>query len=420
MDKQRHTPSWLALAILAAIGTMGFVDRIIVNVLVEPLKREFALSDTQVSLLGFAFALLYIVVGILSARVLERSHRIRIIAFGTLIWSAATAACGLAASWVQLLASRMAVGVGEAIGLPGSQSVIADYFPPTRRGLAMSVLLLSPPLGALIGFVGGGWVTQHFDWRTTFLFAAIPGAILAILALVLIVEPPRGQFDKEHVSDAVPPLADVFRRLFGLSSARNMIFGSVLATTLGFGLNYFFMSLMIRRFDATIGEAGLYAGLIASLPAALSGLAAGWLGDRLGQKYPAAYALIPGVCLLLAGPAYAFAISRDSLALLLVLVGVSTMFQFSYVGITFATLQNLMHPRMRATTSAILNAIYGICGGLGPFAIGVLSDRFSVPDDAGYGLMLAMGGIALVYIPAALFYFLAARNIVKDSGKLAG
>ena len=136
--KTRRDAPWLALAILTGIATVGFVDRIVVNVLVEPLKAEFGLTDTQVSLLGFAFAALNIGLAIVVARIAERVRRLTLISAGTMLWSLATAACGWAASWPQLLVARMGVGLGEAVGLPGNQSVVADYFPPNKRGLAIS------------------------------------------------------------------------------------------------------------------------------------------------------------------------------------------------------------------------------------------------------------------------------------------
>lgn len=408
MAMRRDSP-WLALVLLAGVGTVGFIDRIVVNVLVEPLKTEFALSDTQVSLLGFAYAILNIVLGVVVARYAERVRRLNLIVFGTLFWSAATAACGLVGSWTQLLLARVGVGVGEAIGLPGNQSVVADYFPAHRRGFAMSVLLLSPPVGAFVGFVGGGWIAQNFDWRWTFLLAAVPGLVFGILVHFFVAEPPRGRHDP-GADDDVPRLGAVFGRLLGLSSARHLIAGSALAATIGFGLNYFFTSLMIRRFGLPIGTAGFYAGIIASLPAAISVLGSGWLGDRLGAARPAAYALIPGISMLVGGPLYAFAITRDSLVLLLALVTVSAVLQFGYLGITFASLQNLMHPRMRATASALLNAVYGISGGLGPVILGAMSDRMEPVYGAGYGLAAAMALLSLAYLWAAGHYFLAARK----------
>jgi len=415
--KTRRDAPWLALAILTGIATVGFVDRIVVNVLVEPLKAEFGLSDTQVSLLGFAFAALNIGFAIVVARIAERVRRLTLISAGTMIWSLATAACGWAMSWPQLLVARMGVGLGEAVGLPGNQSVVADYFPANRRGLAISCLLLAPPVGAFIGFVGGGWVAQNYDWRFTFFIAAVPGVILAILAWLFVAEPPRGRHDP-GAGDEVPPITQVMKRLFVLPSARNLVIGSTLAATLGFGINYFFTALMMRKFALGIGEAGLYAGVIASLPAALSVVLSGWLGDKLGEKRPAAYALVPGVSLLIGGPLYAFAITRGDLTLLLALVGVSTVFMFGYLGVTFATLQNLMHPRMRATASALLGAVYGVAGGAGPLVLGYMSDRLAPAFGPGHGLAYAMALAALAYLWAGAHYLLAARHLAADQARV--
>lgn len=409
----RRDGPWLALVILTAISTVGFIDRIIVNVLVEPVKAEFALSDTQVSLMGMAFTVLNIGVGLIIARLAERVRRLTLISLGTLLWSAATAACGAAATWVQLLTARMAVGVGEAVGLPSLQSVVADYFPATRRGVAISVLMLAPPIGAFIGFVGGGWIAQNYDWRFTFLIAALPGLLLGVVAWLFVAEPPRGRHDPGAGED-VPPFAQVLRRLLLLPSARNLVIGSALAAMLGFGVNYFFTSLMIRNFNLQLGEAGLYAGVIASLPAAISVVGSGWLGDRLGARNPAAYALVPAACLMLGGPIYAFAITREDLGALLALVSVATFLNFGYLGVTYATLQNLMHPRMRATASAVLNVVYGIASGLGPLLLGVLSDRMALDFGPSRGLALAMAIGGLLYIWAGLHYLLAGRHLAKD------
>jgi len=409
----RRASPWLALILLSGVATVGFIDRIVVNVLVEPLRAEFGLTSFQLGFMGWAFAALNIVAGIAIARVAERSHRVTLIALGTLVWSLATALCGAVGSWAQLLVARMGVGFGEAIGIPGNQSVVADYFPAHRRGLAMSVLLLAPPVGAFIGFVGGAWIAQNFDWRWTFLIAAVPGLVLGVLVYLFIAEPTRGQHDP-GAGDDVPGIGAVLRRFAMLPSARHMVIGSTLAATIGFGLNFLFTSLMIRRFGLQIGEAGLYAGLIASLPAALSVVGSGWLGDRLGAKRPSAYALIPGISMLIGGPLYIFAITRDDLALLLGLVTISAVLQFGYLGITFASLQNLMHPRMRATASAMLNAVYGIAGGLGPMILGWMSDRLEADYGVGRGMAFAMAALSLGYLWAGAHYLLAARHIGPD------
>ena len=409
----RSASPWLALGILTCVSTVGFIDRIVVNVLVEPVKAEFGLSDAQVSLMGLAFAVLNMGVGLLIARLAERVRRLSLISLGTFLWSVATAACGWAGSWVQLLVARMGVGLGEAIGLPALQSVLADCFPANRRGTALSVLMLAPPVGARVGFVGGAWIAQEFGWRQTFLIAALPGIVLAVVAYLFVAEPRRGAQDADD-ADEVPGYGEVLRRLFALPSARQLVIGSALAAAFGFGLNYFFTSLMIRQFGLSLGEAGLYSGVIASAPAILSVLMQGWLGDRWGANNPAAYALVPGLALLVGGPFYAFAITRDDLTLLLGLVGVATFLNFGYLGITFAALQNLMHPRMRASCSATLNAVYGISGAAGPLALGWMSDSFAVANGPSQGLVMAMAAMGLMYVWAAAHYLLAARRYAAD------
>ena len=415
----RSTSPWFALVVLAGITTVGFIDRIVVNVLVEPVKTEFGLSDSQVSLMATAFAILHIGAGLVIARYAERARRTALIAAGTVVWSLATAVCGAAASWFQLLAARMSVGLGEAIGLPSVQSVIADYFPANKRGFAMSVLMLAPPLGAMIGFTGGGAIAQAFGWRSTFLIAAIPGFLLAVMVWFFIAEPERGRFDREadqpkEADDEVPPFLEVLKRLLVLPSARNLLIGSAFAAMLGFGVNYFFTSLMIRNFGLGLAEAGMYAGVIASAPAILSVLVSGWLGDKFGERNPAAYALVPAVCLLLAGPVYFFGLQQESLPLLLGMISVGTFLGFGYLGITYAALQNLMHPRMRVTGYAVIQIFYGVASAVGPILVGWLSDRLSLrlgPDD---GLTMAMAVSGAMYVYAAFHYFLAARHLRKD------
>jgi MFS family permease len=415
----RRDSPWLALVVLAAINTVGFIDRIVVNVLVEPIKGEFGLSDTQVSLMATAFTGLNIGAGLIIARFAERLRRLTLISAGTVLWSLATVACGWAGSWGHLLAARMGVGLGEAIGLPSLQSVISDYFPATRRGLVISVLMLAPPVGAFIGFVGGGQIAQAFDWRLTFLIAALPGLLLGVIAWLFIAEPPRGRHDTA-AGDQVPPMREVLRRLFVLPSARNLVIGSGLAAMLGFGLNYFFTSLMIRKFGLGLGEAALYSGLIASLPAALSVIGSGWLADRLSARVPAAYALIPAVCLLVGGPLYVMAITRESLPLLLALIGVTAFLTFGYLGVTYAALQNLMHPRMRVTTFAVLNVVYGLASALGPLLLGALSDRMALSYGPAQGLAVAMAIGGALYVWAGLHYLLAARRLPRDSSAVHG
>ena len=410
---RRHSPAF-ALTILTAIGTIGFVDRIVVNALVEPLKDEFKLSDAQIGLLGFAYAALNILIGVGIARIAESRSRMKLTAIGTLLWSIAATACGYVQTWPQLLAARIAVGVGEAVGLPGNQSLVADFYPPAKRASAMSILLLAPPIGAFIGLAGGGYVAQIWGWRWAFIVTGVPGIALALVAWLLVAEPQRGKHDRE-TEDDVPPVKAVLRRMWNIRSARHLIAGSSLAALMGFGLLAFMPALLTRRFGLPIGEAGLYTALIATVPAAIAIAGGGILADRLAKRIPAIYALLPGVSLLLAFPLYGLAVTRGDFALLVALIMLSTLLQFNYLGLTTGTMQNLMHPRMRATANALTNILSGLAGGIGPVVIGWGSDRLAAAGYApGRALALSMACAGVVYLWAAAHYFLGARSIAAD------
>ena len=288
---------YLALGLLTSIAVVGFIDRIIMNVLAEPLRIEFDLTDTELGVMnGLAFAVLNVALGLVVARMAERKRRLTLISIGTVLWSFATAACGLANNFAQLVLARVGVGVGEAVGLPSTHSVISDYFPREKRATAMSVLFLAPPLGILMGAGGGALIAQHYGWRVALLSAAAPGLILALLLTLFISEPKRGAHDAAGDSEEVPSIWVVIGRCLSWPTIRNMLFGATIANMVSLSLNAFLAAYLIRRFGYTLIEAGLVAGLVASLPATLSIVIAGWLADRFARRgNRRSYALIPAV-----------------------------------------------------------------------------------------------------------------------------
>lgn len=406
-------PGW-ALFVLAAISTCGFIDRVIMNVLVHPIKAEFHLSDTQVGLVGgFAFALLNVLLGIWVARLAERRRRVTLIGIGTFFWSVATALCAAASSFATLALARIGVGVGEAVGLPSSQSVISDYFPKEKRTTAISVLVLAPPIGAFVGLTGGGLVAQEWGWRAAFLIAAAPGFLLSAIVLLSVAEPKRGQHDGlGGDADRIPPLGAVLARMWGRHSFRHLLIGSTIASIAGFGVNLFLTTWFVRRFGYSLGQAGLTTGLIASAPAILGVVACGWLCDRRARKDARAYADIPALCLLITAPVYILAVTSGSAAAAIPLLAVATLFQYNYLGPSQGVFQNLMHPRMRASSYAVINILYSLVGaGLGPVLVGGLSDHFSAGRSDAAGLTIALALTALLYLWAAVHFFIARRSI---------
>ena len=406
----RTRPGW-ALFLLAAISTCGFIDRIVMNVLVEPIKREFALTDFQVGLVaGLAFALLNVVLGLWVARIAERRRRLTLISVGTLLWSVATAVCGFAGSFTGLILARIGVGVGEAVGLPATSSVISDYFPREKRATAMSVLLLAPPIGAFLGSAIGALVAQAYGWRAAFFIASVPGFLLGLLVAFTVAEPRRGGHDPAEADAAtIPSFGAVLRRIATRRALVHFFAGSTVASLVGFGLNAFLAAFLLRRFGFSVAGAGVIAGLITSLPASLGVFGGGWLADRLGRRDPAAYGLVPGLTLLVAAPLYMLAVTRASAPAAIALLAAAACVQYCYLGITAGVFQNMMHPRMRASATAVTGLVYSLIGGaLGPLLIGGLSDRL-----AG-GLPTAMAIVAAGYAWAGLHYLAAARPLRRE------
>ena len=245
-DFRSHSPGW-ALAVLAAISTCGFIDRIVMNVLVQPIKIEFGLSDTEIGLLnGLAFALLNVALGVWIARIGERRRRLTLVSIGTLLWSIATAACGLVSSFGSLALARVGVGVGEAVGLPASQSVVADYFPKRETHVCDGSMAVGAADRCLdrprrrCHARPGLWVAKCLSRCRRARPAARPG-----LAHFTVAEPPRGQHDDlGEAGDAVPPLSAVLARMWQRLAFRHLLIGATVASLVGFGVNAFLAAFL--------------------------------------------------------------------------------------------------------------------------------------------------------------------------------
>jgi len=372
------------LGLVFLMMASNYVDRSIANILAQPIKEEFHLSDLQVGLLGgFAFAMLYMFLGIPIARLAERGNRVTIVSVSIAVWSAMTVLCGLAGNYLQLLAARVGVGVGEAGASPPSQSLIADYFPPEKRASALSIHSLGIPIGTLGGTVLGGLIAEHFGWRAAFLMVGAPGLLLALLFRATVREPPRGGQDSAAVAARIaaseaPGLIAGGAQLFRRPTFLAICIGMALANFGLQGIGIFKAAFVLRRFDVGLAEVGLVLGVVTGVGAALGTVVGGFLSDRISRRDRRWYAWVPALGLLATAPLYALALSQPtwhSTAVALLLPGLSSLV---FVAPTLATVQNLAEPRMRATANALLT-LFGASFGLalGPVVAGVLSDIFS-------------------------------------------
>jgi MFS family permease len=405
------------LLILLLAYIFNFVDRQIIGVLAVPIKDELGLSDRQLGLMGgIAFALFYSGLAIPIAWLADRKSRVNIIAVSVALWSAFTAACGLAQNFWHLFLARMGVGIGEAGGVAPSYALISDYFPKSKRARALAFFSLGIPIGSALGVFFGGWIATHLDWRSAFVIVGLAGLPAALLVRLGISEPVRGGHDSADGAPAAPapPFVTVARRLAATPSFWLLSFGAASGSILGYGLIFWLPSFFSRSFDLALDEVGWFYGSIVLVGGVAGTWLGGWFGDRTGPDRPAAYALIPAVCFLVAAPVFAIGLFAPSLPVAWLLFAVGQMLALAWLGPVIAAVQHIVPPNMRATASASMLFINNLIGiGFGIFFLGFMSDRMA----AAYGQESLRWSILyglVFYLLSALIYFIASRRLERD------
>jgi len=404
------------LGILLVVFTFNFIDRQILAILLQPIKQDLGLSDTQLGLLtGIAFSLFYVSFGIPLARLADRSSRVNIISGALVAWSTMTALCGLAQNFWQLLFARIGVGIGEAGCIPPSQSLISDYFAPEKRAMALSIFALGVPIGVMFGFLVGGWMEEYFGWRTAFLVVGLPGILLAIIVRLTLREPPRGLSEttiRDHGEQ--PSMREVARYLWGLRSFRHVAFAAALHAFVGYGVVSWLPSFLARSYQMGGAEIGTWLALLAGIVGGLGTVAGGWLGDRYAKKDRRWYVWISGITILLAVPFTIYAFLGGDKYWTLAMYILPTFFGAFYHGPTGAVIQGLAQVRMRAISAALYVLMVNLIGlGLGPLAVGVISDLLA-PAYGVESLRYALLCVFLVNIWSALHYLFAVKTLRAD------
>jgi predicted MFS family arabinose efflux permease len=413
--------SWYVLAVLLAVYVMNFVDRQILSIVLDDVKAELGASDTAMGLLsGLAFSLFYSVAGVPIARLADRGTRRSIVAAGLALWSAMTAACGLAGSFWQLALARFGVGVGEAAGTPPSHSLISDYFPPDRRATALAIYGMGIYFGVMFGFLAGGMIRDAFDWRTAFLAAALPGLPLALLLRFTVREPVRGAAEARVVGAEPPPLDETLRALFGQRSFVMLTLAACCQAVSGYAVLTWGAPFLGRVHGLSGTEIGTSFGLVAGLGGALGITSGGYLADRLARRDPRFHAWLPAAVSLLAFPfALPFYLADDTSVALASFAGFYVINNM-YVGSLWSLAQGLVPVRVRALASAALLTVLNIVGqGLGPLFVGVMNDALAPTqgvDAIRYSLLVT----AAVGACAAPFFVLCARRLREDLSAASG
>lgn len=361
-----------AIVILTAIYAVNFLDRQVVAILAAPIKAEFALSNLQLGLIsGIAFAAFYSVLGIPIARIADRGDRVGLIGFACLLWSAMTAVCGVAANFTQLFVARMLVGVGEAACVPASHSLISAWTRPDERPRALSIFALGIPVGTLLGLVIGGIVAESSGWRAAFFLAAVPGAVLALLALAVLRDPSRpGKIIRRRDKAGGPALLPLLR----IRTLRQLCIGAAAASMSGYGLVAFLGVYLTERFSLSISQIGLGLGLAIGIGGGIGAYCGGmlatraWLRGKSGTGSGAAG-------LVAAGAAIAAFLAAPTAPLAFLGLTAVSAFNALWYGSVFAAVQDVAPEQSRASAAALLNLIVNLVGlGLGPPLIGAAAD----------------------------------------------
>jgi predicted MFS family arabinose efflux permease len=402
------------LGVLFACYVFNWVDRNVLAILLGPMKAELGVSDTAMGFLsGLAFAVFYTLLGIPIARWADLGNRRSILAVGIALWSAMTVVCGLARSFTALALARVGVGVGEAAGSPSSHSLISDYFPPARRGRALSVYAMGNYAGHFVAFVIGGWVNEHYGWRTTFFVMGAPGLLLALLVRLTVREPPRGVFDGAAGSEPRASLRDVLRFLGRQRSYVFINLGGALNALVGYGFGIWGPTFFMRVHGMGTAEVGLWLGWLSPLGGLTGTLLGGLLIDRLAGRDGRWYLWIPTVSALASVPVSVLLLLGGK-GLALALYGPHALLFALYIGPMFAAMQGVAPPRMRAITVAVHLLIVNLLGlGAGPLVVGALNDFL----NAEYGASAVRYSLLLVSISglASSACFLAgARSVRRD------
>lgn len=399
--------------------------------LVEPIRKEWALSDSQIGWLATAFTLLYALVGLPLGRASDRWARPKILSLGVAVWSLFTAASGMASSYGALFAARLGVGIGEASCAPASSSLIGDLFPAEKRARAFSLFMLGLPLGNFLGtFVSGG-LAAAYGWRVPFYVAGGPGLLLAILAW-RIHEPARGASEASRTAGPAPE-GSPYRRVLGIPTMRWLILSGALMNFNMYAIGTFLPAFMSRYHVLNLKQANAITAIVFGATGIPGLLLGGWAADYAGKHRLNGRLLVPSITSLLAAPCIYLALGRPAgeVVSFSFLMGIGCMLSFVYYAGVYAAIQDVVPPSLRATAMAIyFFAMYLLGGSFGPVLTGRLSDHFARAAMAAKGassineslraagLHSAMYVIPLFSLLLSAVLFAAVRTVSHDMREL--
>ena len=406
------------VGLLLAVGVCSFIDRQIFSILLESIKQDLSLSDTEMGLLGgLAFSIFYVTVGIPIAWIADSANRRNIIAAAVGTWSVMTTLCGFSTGFLSLFVARVGVGVGEAGAAPPTQSLIADYVPPQRRGGVMAVLGLNLAIGIFLGFLFGGWIGQYFGWRVAFYVVGVPGVILAILVRVTLREPPRGHSETLDAREKRPSVFASLKYFLRRPTFRHMPVAAALYTVAAWAQLTWMPAFFIRVHHMESGAVGTWLGIIYGVFGATSVLLGGFLADKLASKKrdDRWYPWVSGLATVIGLPVAPFVFLTAGPTPALIALCLLVLLSQTWIGPVNAMIAGVAGLKRRALASSMFYFMVNLISyGLGPLIIGIANDYFA-PRYGNESMRYTLLTLTFVFQAwAAVHFFLAARHVRED------
>lgn len=397
--------SWYVVIVLMLCQLLASVDARLPYIMIEALKQDLGLSDTQIGLItGPAFSLTYALCAIPIAKLSDRRNRVVIIGGAIVIWSGFTAATGLARGLSGFALTRIGVAIGESALTPAAHSIIASYLPKREHARGMAIYSFGAAAGAFVALAAGGYIGDRFGWETAFLTIGGAGLILAILVATTMREPLRHP-DSRVTSDT---RGSVFALLEN-PVIRNVVIGGGLLGFSSGAINGWGLAYVMRTFGLSATETGTTYGAVVGLVAMVGILAGGIISGWLSDRHPRYTLQMLSGALLLAMMAQIGAFLMDSYSLFLIFLAITVLLSCFYIGPTYAAIQSQANPAERSFASAVaLFCINGIGIAAGTFVVGLLSDMLS-DELATDSLKWSLLAVSFIKVWSALHYWFASR-----------
>lgn len=419
--------AWGVLFLLFLANLFNFFDRTIPAIIVEPIRKEWGLGDTELGVISAIFTVVYAAAGIPLGRLADRISRKKIIGWGLGVWSLFTAINGIAWNYISFLLIRAGVGIGEASYAPAANSMIGDLFKSEKRARAIGIFMLGLPLGLMLAFFSVGFIIKAFGtWRAAFYVAAVPGLVLAIL-FFFIKEPERGVMDNMAHSGHV---ARPFRKILQVKTMWWIILSGLTFNFAAYATNAFMVPMLQRFFHMPLIQAALSTGVIVGITGLIALTGGGWIADRLHARYKNGRLAFGTISLFLGSILVFFALRLEAtnIGLFIALYSLGWLLCYNYYTTVYPAVQDVIAPKLRASAMALyFAAMYLLGAAVGPVIVGWISDTIalnhfegptstgSMEFSKGIGLHHAMYSVPLTILATALFMFLAMKHFVGDS-----